>query len=72
MTRDAKRALRAELGAAPPKALDALSDDEAEDLAAALRDARTRQSVALQRAMRDALNHVPRLLRGPVRKLIAG
>jgi hypothetical protein len=72
MTPDAKRALRAELGAAPPKALDALSDDEADDLAAALRDARTRQTAALKQAMRDALNHVPRLLRGPVSKLVAG
>jgi hypothetical protein len=72
MTPDATRELRVQLGATPPKGLEALSDDEAHDLAAALRDARTRQSTALQQAMRDALNHVPRLLRGPVRRLVAG
>jgi hypothetical protein len=70
MTPDAKRALRAELGAAPPKGLDALSDDEIADLAAALHDARARDKAALAKAMQDALQHVPRLLRGPVRKMI--
>jgi hypothetical protein len=72
MTPDAKRALRAELGAIPPKGLDALSDDDVADLVDALRDARRRQSVALENGMRDALGHVPWLLRGPVRKMIAG
>jgi mono/diheme cytochrome c family protein len=70
MTPDAKRALRAELGAAPPKGLDALSDDQIADLAAALHDARARDKAALAKAMQDALQHVPRLLRGPVRKMI--
>jgi hypothetical protein len=72
MTPDAKRALRAELGAAPPKGLDALSDDEVADLAAAVHDARRRQSEALARATEDSLRHIPRLLRGPVRKMMAG
>jgi predicted DNA-binding transcriptional regulator YafY len=70
MTPDAKRALRAELGAAPPKGLDALSDDEIADLAAALREARSRDKAALAKAMQDSLQHIPRLLRGPVRKMI--
>ena len=70
MTPDAKRALRAELGAAPPKGLDALSDDEIADLARALHSARERDRAALAKAMQDALQHVPRLLRGPVRKMI--
>jgi hypothetical protein len=72
MTPDAKRELRAELGAAPPKGLDALTDEEIADLAGALRVARERQSAALAKAMEDALRHVPRLLRGPVRKMMAG
>jgi predicted DNA-binding transcriptional regulator YafY len=70
MTPDAKRALRAELGAAPPKGLDALTDDEIADLAAALHEARARDKAALAKAMRDALQHIPRLLRGPVRKMV--
>jgi hypothetical protein len=72
MTPDAKRELRAELGAAPPKGLDALSDAEVSDLAAALRSSQERQSAALAKAMEDALRHVPRLLRGPVRKMMTG
>jgi hypothetical protein len=71
MTPDAKRALRAELGAAPPKGLDALSEQELADLAAALHDARARDKAALAQAMQAALQHVPRLLRGPVRKIVA-
>jgi predicted DNA-binding transcriptional regulator YafY len=70
MTPDAKRALRAELGAAPPKGLDALTDDEIADLAVALHEARARDKAALAKAMHDALHHIPRLLRGPVRKMI--
>jgi hypothetical protein len=72
MTPDAKRELRAELGAAPPKGLDALSDEQVADLAGALRTSRERQSAALEEAMEDALRHVPRLLRGPVRKMMMG
>lgn len=72
MTPDAKRALRAELGAAPPKGLDALSEEQLADLTAAIHDARARDKAALARAMQDALGHIPRLLRGPVRKMIAG
>lgn len=64
-------ALREELGAPPPRGLaEALDDDRARALAAALREARRRQSEALGRASREALDRVPRLLRGPVRKVV--
>lgn len=63
--------LTQELGATPPKDVTAkLSDDECEQLATALRDARRRQSAALAAAADGAFNHIPRLLRGPIRKIV--
>lgn len=63
--------LSKELGCAPPKRLvSQLTDEEAERLATALSEARRRQSAALAAAADGAFNHVPRLLRGPVRKIL--
>ena len=72
MGKEATRVLRAELGAAPPKGLGVLEDDELRALADALREARRRQSAALEAAAGQALGHVPRLIRGPVRKILGG
>jgi hypothetical protein len=63
--------LEQELGAMPPRAVDQLPAGQQEDLAAAIRDARRRQAKALAAAAEQALNLIPRVLRGPVRKLFS-
>jgi hypothetical protein len=63
--------LEQELGGAPPRAVSRLPADQQEDLAAAIRDARRRQAKALAVAAEQALNLIPRVLRGPVRKLFS-
>lgn len=68
----ARRALEAQLGSSIPKGVRALGADELEDLAEAVREARRRQAVALSEAGDRALNKIPRLLRGPVRKVAGG
>jgi predicted DNA-binding transcriptional regulator YafY len=67
---DAYNALNAQLGRAAPEGLRQLSADELTDLAAAIREARHRQAKALAEAGDRALNHIPRLLRGPVRRIV--
>jgi hypothetical protein len=67
---DAYQALCAQLGATAPAGLRELGDDELRDLACAVRDARRRQAKALGEAGDRALNHIPRLLRGPVRRIV--
>jgi hypothetical protein len=67
-----RRALEAQLGARVPKGVGGLADDELEDLAEAVRDARRRQAKALAEAGERALSRIPRLLRGPVRKVAGG
>jgi len=62
-------ALREELGTPAPKAL---SSAEAADLVEAIRTARERQSAELHAAIDAAYHHIPRLLRGPVRKVLGG
>lgn len=58
------------LHAAPPAELAALPPDAIADLAAAIRTARREQGAALEAAGEQALTHVPRLLRGPVKKVL--
>jgi hypothetical protein len=67
---DAFDALRAQLGGTAPEALRQLSAAELTDLAQAIRTARRRQAKALAVAGERALGHIPRLLRGPVRKIV--
>ena len=67
---DAVRELKAQLQATPPKGVAALSDDEICHLAQAIRDARHRQAAELQAAGEKAFGHIPRLLRGPIRKVM--
>jgi len=65
------RLLNAELGSVP-EGLDELSEDDLASLAGALRVARRRQSQELEAAIEDALEIVPRLLRGTIRKILFG
>jgi hypothetical protein len=67
---DALTALRAKLGDAAPDSLRSLSDAELKDLSAALADARHRQAAALAEAGDRALSHIPRLLRGPIKRIV--
>lgn len=63
------QALREELGTPAPKAL---RSAEAADLVEAIREARERQSAELRASINSAYDHIPRLLRGPVRKALGG
>ncbi len=67
MAGDGRKLLQRELGGTAPAGLDALSDAELTDLAAAIREAKHYQAIALAQAADRALSHIPRLLRGPVR-----
>jgi hypothetical protein len=67
---DGLQALEAQLGAPPPESLAKLDDAQLRDLASAVATARRRQAVELAVAGDQAFRHVPRLLRGPIRKLL--
>lgn len=64
-------ALSRELGGKPLPDLGALEPDEIDALTQALRSARRNQQKQLQQAFEAALEHVPALLRGAVRKILA-
>ena len=69
----AARELRDALGKTPPKGLaGALSEEQLADLARAVSAARERQSAELRAAIDGAFDGVPRLLRGPLRKVLLG
>jgi len=70
MTSDAHRTLEQELDGRVPEALATLKDEELTDLADRLHNAKARQSQALDRGIDQALEIVPRLLRGSVRKIL--
>ncbi|HEY1712437.1 MAG TPA: hypothetical protein VGG07_06020 [Solirubrobacteraceae bacterium] len=70
MPQDAFTALSAQLRGSVPDGLRGLSDDELADLAAAVADARHRQAAALSEAGDRALSHIPRLLRGPIKRVV--
>jgi len=60
-------ALGAELGAEPPSGLvEVLAPEQLQTLADSLGTAKRRQSQALDRAIKDALGHVPFVFRGAV------
>jgi hypothetical protein len=70
MADDGFTALRAQLGGEAPDGLRALDDEHLRDLAGAIAGARRRQTAILNAAGDRALGMVPRLLRGPVKKLV--
>jgi hypothetical protein len=63
-------ALEAELRGEAPAGLGRLSEDELNDLASAIKDARRRQAAEIDAAAERALGFVPRLLRGPIRRVV--
>ena len=64
--------LHGQLSGRVPDGLATLTDEERIALAGLVRDARRRQSEALDGAIEEALGIVPRLVRGPVRKILFG
>jgi hypothetical protein len=70
VTDDALSTLKEQLGEEPPAAVAQLAPEHLHDLAAAVRDARRRQTAELAAAGEQAFGHVPRLLRGPIRKVL--
>lgn len=62
--------LEAELRAPHPPGVRSLDDASLTDLAASVRDARHRQAAALEAASEQALGHIPRVLRIPLRKAL--
>jgi len=70
VSEDGFDALRAQLGGSAPAGLKRLSPDDQHDLADAIHAARRRQAKALAEAGDRALKHIPRLLRGPVKRIV--
>jgi hypothetical protein len=64
--------LEDELGAPVPEGLEVLSAAELQKLAGLLAAAKSRQAQELEQGLEESLNIVPRLLRGPVRKILFG
>ncbi len=69
MSQDGWKALQAELKASPPAALKELKPAQQRALAKAIRDVRHRQAAELAAAGDDALQHIPRMLRVPIRRM---
>jgi hypothetical protein len=67
---DGFQALARQLRDAPPESLAQLEEAQLTDLADAVRDARRRQAAELAAAGDKAFGHIPRLLRGPIRKFL--
>ena len=69
---DAIDILEAELDGPVPDGFQQLTDEQLLLLADLLQDAKALGQEELQDALEDALNIVPRLMRGPVRKILFG
>jgi hypothetical protein len=69
---DAVDILEQELGGALPDGFVELTDEQLLTLADLLQDARALGQEELQDALEEALDIVPRLMRGPVRKILLG
>jgi hypothetical protein len=67
---DAFGALSARLGGEAPDGLRQLEDRHLRDLQQAIADAHHRQIAALNAAGDRALGMIPRLLRGPIRRVV--
>ena len=62
--------LEAQLGSSPPAGLARLDADELADLTSAMRDARRRQAAEIDAVADRAFGFIPRLLRGPIRRIV--
>jgi hypothetical protein len=69
---DAVDILEGELGGPVPAGFEQLTDDQLLLLADLLQDARALGQEELQDGLEESLNIVPRLMRGPVRKILFG
>jgi hypothetical protein len=72
MSAKALRALEDALGGRPPAGLEALTDAQLRAFTDLLRETKQRQSRGLEAAVEQALEIVPRMVRGPVRKILFG
>ena len=63
--------LRDELGVDPPPGIASLPSARRDDLADAVRAARRRQAMELAAAGEKALALIPRVLRGPIRRMFS-
>lgn len=70
MSDEAFDALRAQLGGEIPDGLRKLDDAHLHDLAGTIADARHRQSATIAAAGERAMGMIPRLLRGPIRRVM--
>jgi hypothetical protein len=70
VARNGTKALEAQLRASAPAGIRRLADRDLADLATAISDARHRQAAELAAAGDQAFSHIPRLLRGPVRRAL--
>jgi hypothetical protein len=70
LTDDGFEALRAQLGGTPPDGLRQLESEQLADLADAVQEARRRQGRAISEAGDRAFAMIPRLLRGPIRRIV--
>lgn len=68
----ATRILKPELAGSVPGGLGTLSEDQLHVFAGLLRVAKRRQSQELEAAVEAALEIVPRLLRGTIRRILFG
>jgi hypothetical protein len=62
-------AIETELATSPPASVRQLTAEQQNDLARAIRDAKHRQAAALAAAGEQALGLIPRILRGPIRRM---
>ena len=72
MSIDPIGSFEAELGARIPEGLEGLAGDELEHLAGLLREAKARQARELDTGVDGSLDFIPRLVRGPVRRILFG
>jgi hypothetical protein len=72
MSAKAMRDLEEELGGRAPDGLEALTDAQLRAFTDLLHDKKVRQSEGLQAAVEHSLEIVPRMVRGPVRKILFG
>lgn len=70
MAEDGLKALAVQLGGRAPGGLTALDSEHLRDLADAVHAVKRRQAAELAAAGDQALHHIPRLLRGPIRKML--
>lgn len=70
MPDEALRTLHRQLGEEVPEGVRALDEDRLQDLSDAIADARHRQAEAIADAGERALGQIPRLLRGPIRRIV--